>query len=98
MFCKSVSHDFRPPIALHIHTLHTSILTFLFAPLYCYFHYITYSNQLKVFNGDDGRGLRDITLPTVASEPGAPLAAQAVDEASGIGTLLLLFFCILNCI
>uniref|UniRef100_A0A7S3HJU9 Serine/threonine-protein phosphatase 2A 55 kDa regulatory subunit B n=1 Tax=Spumella elongata TaxID=89044 RepID=A0A7S3HJU9_9STRA len=44
----------------------------------------SYSNQLKVFNGDDGRGLRDITLPTVASEPGAPLAAQAVDEASGI--------------
>ena len=88
MFCKSVSNDFGPRIAFLIHTLHTPILTFI----------LTYSNQLKVFNGDDGRGLRDITLPTVASEPGAPLAAQAVDEASGIGTLLLLFFCILNCI
>ena len=43
-----------------------------------------YSNQLKVYNGDDGRGLRDITLPTAAPEPGTPLSAQAVDEASGV--------------
>jgi len=86
VFCRYVSNDFIPPIAYLIHPLHTPILTLISVPLY-YFHYITYSNQLKVFNGDDGRGLRDITLPTVASEPGAPLAAQAVDEASGIGTL-----------
>lgn len=45
------------------------------------------SNQLKVYNGEDGRGLRDITLPAAPAEPGTPLSAQpavSVDEASGV--------------
>jgi hypothetical protein len=42
------------------------------------------SNQLKFYNGTDGRGLRDITLPESPAEPGTPISTQAVEEASGV--------------
>ena len=47
--------------------------------------FLSCSNQLKIFNSDDNKGVRDVTLPSAPpSDPSAPLSAQAVDEATGV--------------